>query len=120
MVAQFAEVTELAGSEITGEQLDRMSHRYAWAAHFCHGKDVAEVACGSGQGLGILGSVSKSLEAGDYSEEVLRVARSHYDGRLSLVRLDAQSLPYADGSKDVIILFEAIYYLPDAGRFVRE
>jgi SAM-dependent methyltransferase len=120
VITQFAEVTELAGSEITGEQLERMSHRYTWAAQFCHGKDVAEVACGSGQGLGILGSVSKSLEAGDYSEKVLRVARLYYGGRLNLVRLDAQSLPYADRSKDVIILFEAIYYLPDASRFVRE
>jgi len=120
MSTEFSEVTELAGSGISVEQLDRMAHRYGWAAGFCQGKDVVEVACGSGQGLGLLQSVSRSLEAGDYSENILSLAKAHYGNRFPLVRLDAQSLPYADASKDVIILFEAIYYIPDASRFVRE
>jgi ubiquinone/menaquinone biosynthesis C-methylase UbiE len=117
---EFSEVTELAGSEITEEQLQRMLHRYGWAARYCRGKDVVEVACGSGQGLGILASVSRSLEAGDYSDQILEIARAHYGSRVRVTQLDAQSLPYADGSKDVIILFEAIYYIPDATRFVQE
>lgn len=120
MITDFSEVTELAGSQITVEQLQRMSHRYGWAARYCIGKDVAEVACGSGQGLGILSRVSRSVEAGDYSDRILDVARAHYGARVPLARLDAQSLPYPDASKDVIIIFEAIYYIPDATRFVRE
>ncbi len=120
MPENFSEVTELAGSEITREQLQRMQHRYDWAAGYCHGKDVVEVACGSGQGLGILSGVSRSLEAGDYSERILGIARAHYGTRIPLARVDAQSLPYPDGSKDVVVLFEAVYYIPDATRFVRE
>jgi SAM-dependent methyltransferase len=120
MATEFAEVTELAGSGISEEQLTRMAHRYGWAASFCRQKDVVEVACGSGQGLGLLGSVSRSLEAGDYSGPVLEVARGHYGSRFPLQQVDAQSLPYADASKDVIILFEALYYVPEATRFVRE
>jgi len=120
VITEFSEVTELAGSRITVEQLERMSHRYTWAARYCVGKDVAEVACGSGQGLGLLKNVSRSLEAGDYSEQILRIARAHYGDRVRLTQLDAQRLPYADASKDVIILFEAIYYVPDATRFVQE
>ena len=120
MVTEFADVTELAGSEITFEQLQRMSHRYAWARGYCTGKDVVEVACGGGQGLGMLSRVSRSLEAGDYSDRVLAVARTHYGTRIPLAQLDAQALPYAAASKDVIVLFEAIYYIPDAARFVRE
>jgi SAM-dependent methyltransferase len=120
MAAEFLDVTELAGSEISAEQLERMSHRYAWAADACRGRDVVEVGCGSGQGLGALRAVAKSLEAGDYSQPVLKVARAHYGERIQLSRFDAQELPFADSSKDVIILFEALYYVPDARRFVAE
>lgn len=118
--ADFAEVTELAGSRISAEQLTRMEHRYGWAADHCVQKDVVEVACGSGQGLGMLQRVSRSIEAGDYTESILKMARDHYGDRIPLSRIDAQALPYADASKDVVILFEAIYYVPDAARFARE
>jgi len=58
MAVDFTEVTELAGAEISAEQLERMAHRYSWAAGYCGGRDVVEVACGSGQGLGLLGKVA--------------------------------------------------------------
>jgi SAM-dependent methyltransferase len=116
----FVEVTELAGSRISAEQLTRMAHRYAWAAAFCVQKDVAEIACGSGPGLGLLARVSRSVEAGDYSEDILRIAKAHYGERIPLRQLDAQSLPYSDASKDVVVMFEALYYVPDASRFVQE
>jgi SAM-dependent methyltransferase len=120
VVTEFSEVTELAGTEISAEQLERMSHRYRWAAQYCRNKDVLEVGCGSGQGLGLLLQIASSVEAGDYSEKVLRIPRDHYGARIALREFDAQSLPCADASKDVIILFETIYYVPDAVRFVRE
>jgi SAM-dependent methyltransferase len=120
MAADFTEVTELAGAEISAEQLERMAHRYGWAARYCVGKDVVEVGCGSGQGLGLLSKVAKTLEAGDYSAEVLAVPKAHYGARVRLQQYDAQQLPYADASKDVIILFEALYYVPSAERFVAE
>jgi len=119
-VTDYTEVTELGGSSISAEQLVRLSHRYHWAAQHCAGKDVVEVACGSGAGLGLLGRVSRSLEGGDYSPPILERARAHYGERVRLTQLDAQALPYENASKDVIILFEAIYYVPDAARFVVE
>jgi SAM-dependent methyltransferase len=119
-VTEFTDVTELAGADISREQLERMVHRYQWAAAIGAGRDVVEVGCGSGQGLGMLGAVARSLEAGDYSRDVLAFPAKHYGNRVALSQYDAQSLPYADRSKDVIILFEAIYYVPDAARFVRE
>ena len=120
MAVDFSEVTELAGAEISAEQLERMVHRYCWAARYCGGRDVVEVACGSGQGLGMLSKVAKTLEAGDYSREVLAVPEAHYGRRIRLQEFDAQQLPYADSSKDVVILFEALYYVPSAERFVAE
>jgi len=118
--SDYISVTEIAGDEVTQEQVDRLCNRYYWAGQYCSGKDVVEVACGSGQGLGYLSGITRSLEAGDYSDEILSIARRHYGERIALRQFDAQDMPFADRSKDVIILFEAIYYLPDAERFVQE
>jgi len=82
--------------------------------------DVLEVACGTGQGLGYLAKLARSLTAGDYSENILDIARRHYGTRLDLKQFDAQDMPFEDNSFDVMILFEAIYYIPDAEKFVSE
>ena len=120
MTADYALVSELAGDEVSQEQVDRLCNRYYWAGYYCHGKDVLEVACGTGQGLGYLQSVSKSIEAGDYSDSILSIARKHYGNRVCLRRIDAQKMPFEDNSKDVIVLFEAIYYLSVVEEFARE
>ncbi len=116
----FLSVTELAGDEVSREQVERICHRYVWAAGYCRGKDVLEAACGTGQGLGLLKKTAATLAAGDYSSAILEITRSHYGDRINITQFDAQSLPFAENSLDVVILFEAIYYLPDAGRFLEE
>jgi ubiquinone/menaquinone biosynthesis C-methylase UbiE len=120
MSNNFADVTEIAGTAVSREQIDRLVSRYFWAAQYCSDKDVVEAACGTGAGLGVLASISRTLEAGDYSSSILDVVRGHYCERIPLHQFDAQQLPFEDGSKDVIILFEAIYYLPDPTRFFME
>lgn len=120
MNVSFLTVTELAGDKISQEQLDRMHHRYQWAAHHCENKDVLEVACGTGPGLGMLLSVSSNLDAGDFDNDILEIAQSHYGNRLKLMQFDGTAMPYPDNSKDIIILFEALYYIPDAQLFFEE
>ena len=120
MESDYVSVTEIAGEEVAEEQVKRLYNRYYWAGKYCEGKDVVETACGTGQGLGYLLGIAQSLEAGDYSEEILSIARRHYGERISLRQYDAQEMPYENKSKDVIILFEAIYYIRDAERFVCE
>jgi SAM-dependent methyltransferase len=116
----FLDVTEITGSPISAEQVERLVNRYRWAAHYCRGKDVVEAGCGVGPGLGLLAVTARSLEAGDCSAPILDLARGHYGRRISLTRFDAENLPFADASKDVIILFEALYYLRQPRRFVSE
>lgn len=120
LTTDFLSVTEIAGTEVSKEQVGRLCHRYYWAGEYARGKDVAELACGSGQGLGYLNELAKTFEASDCSEAVLGIARARYQGRVTLKCFDAQEIPYADSSKDLLILFEALYYIPDADRFVRE
>ena len=110
----------LSGSYVSQEQVERLCNRYYWAGKYCHNKDVLEVACGTGQGLGYLSKIAKSLNAGDYSKKILKIAKEHYSNRIALKQFDAQNLPYKDNSMDVVILFEAIYYLPSTEKFVSE
>lgn len=116
----FDTVSELAGEPVSAEQIDRMYHRYLWATEYARGKDVAEIACGSGPGLGLLGETAHSFVAGDLSPGILKRAERHYGSRVRLEVFGAEQLPYADASKDVLILFEAIYYLRDTERFLQE
>lgn len=120
MKPDFSSVTELAGDEVSREQVERLCHRYYWAAEYCRGKDVLEAACGSGQGLGYLAKVARSLRGGDFAPEMVERARRHYEDRVRVSQFDAQSMPFGDGSLDVVLLFEAIYYLPSPGAFLQE
>lgn len=119
-MTNFVDVTELADDEVAAEQVSRVQTRYAWAMERCRGKDVLEVACGTGPGLGLLQSVARSLVAGDISDDILARARAHYGSRVDIRRMDAMALPFEAGSLDVVIIFEALYYVPDAARFVAE
>jgi ubiquinone/menaquinone biosynthesis C-methylase UbiE len=116
----YATVTEARGDRITREALDMMWTRYAFAARYCAGRDVLEVACGAGQGLGALRARARRVVGGDFTESLLGMARAQYGGGIPLTRLDGQVLPFRDATFDVVILHEALYYLADAAAFVAE
>ena len=118
----YSKITETPGLRATQEQLERLYHRYHFAKQFCAGKDVVEVACGSGIGLGYLASFSKMVVGGDIDQKNLRIAQLRYEHNpvIRIEEMDAHQLPFADNSMDVVILYEAIYYLVDPGKFVEE
>ena len=116
----FIALTEISGDEVTAEQVERLARRYFWVGDYCHDKDVLEVACGTGCGVGYIASLARSVTAGDYSEALLEIARRHYGARFAFTQFDAQALPFPDGSFDVVIMFEALYYIPEVDRFFRE
>ena len=119
-MTNFIDVSELAGDEVSAEQVERLCHRYYWAGRHCHGLDVLEAACGSGAGLGYLAGIANSVGAGDLSEEILGRVRAHYGDRIPLRQFDAQDMPFDGGALDVVILFEALYFIPSPERFVAE
>lgn len=116
----FLKVTELPGEEISQEQLERLCHRYYWAAEYVRDRDVLEVACGAGPGLRYLVERAQSVKAGDFSPEVLARAQRHVGTDVELRVFDAQDMPYPDASFDTVIIFEALYYVPSAEKFLAE
>lgn len=104
MGVDYTTVTEIPGSKVTREQLARTYNRYCFASKFCEGKDVLEVACGPGLGLGYLAQKAKKVVGGDYTEYLLKLAQEHYRGKIELLRLDAHTLPFKEGTFDVVIL----------------
>jgi SAM-dependent methyltransferase len=122
MSIDYSSVTELAGAKGSRAQLERACNRYYFASTFCQDKDVLEVACGVGQGLGYLARVARRVVGVDIDSRILEIPRRTYLGRskIEIAQGDAQRLDFADGSFDVVILYEALYYVPDADRFATE
>lgn len=119
----FTTVTEAPGVRASRAELGQMYTRYHWAAGFVAGRRVLELGCGSGPGLGyLLAHKAAKVIGTDIEDRNLVHARKHYQDRkdLELAVIDAQSLPYSAASFDIVLLFEAIYYLPDAQRFLVE
>lgn len=122
MGTDYTSVTERPGLGVTREQLAMLYTRYYMASKFCEGKDVLEVGCGPGIGLGYLAKKARKVVAGDIDERLLDLAREHYKGRtnIELRVFDAHQLPFEDHTFDVVILFEVIYYLAQPERFLNE
>ncbi len=120
--ANYSTVTELPGAGAHAEQLAILYSRYHFASQYVQGKDVLEIACGGGQGLGYLAQCANRVVGGDIDESCLRFAREHYtdDRPIEILQLDAQDLRFEADSFDTVLLYEAIYYLPDARKFLQE
>jgi SAM-dependent methyltransferase len=116
----YSTVTELPAARASRQQLARLQHRYCLAAALAAGRDVLEVGCGAGLGLGLLAREARRVTGGDLTAASLALARRHYNGRVPLLRLDAQALPFHERSFDSVILFETLYYLPHPAAFVAE
>src|SRR4051794_27765580 len=118
----YSTVTEVAGEKASRAQLERIFGRYYFAASFCQGREVLEIACGTGQGIGLLAGRATRVTGLDIDAGLLRRARLAYANRpnIEFVEGNAEELPFPCSAFDVIILFEAIYYLSDPKRFAKE
>ncbi len=119
---EFSTITESPCNRATSDQLSILHTRYAWAAKYAANRDVLEVACGAGVGLGRIAQVAHRTVGGDIDECNCAIASETYHGRreIEVMHLDAEHLPFPANSFDLIILFEAIYYLNSADAFFRE
>jgi SAM-dependent methyltransferase len=64
--------------------------------------------------------VAARVVGADYSPVLLARGRQHFAGRVPLVRLTAESLPFRDASFDLVLFLEASYYVPGMESAFRE
>lgn len=115
-------ITEAPGLLSSREQIERMYQRYKFAADYVENKVVLEIACGTGIGLGLLAKKAKKVVGVDIDEKNIRIAQNTYQNVLNIEvkKMDAHSIDYPDASIEVVLLYEAIYYLKEPLLFIRE
>ncbi len=111
MQASFVSETELPGRSVSADTLRIIAHRYRWASEFIFEKEVLEVGCGPGLGLGWLSQRAKQMVAGDVTKENLTLANKHYGSRIDLAHMDAHTLPFKDNSFDAVVCLATVIYL---------
>lgn len=118
----FTFVTEVPQSRASAEQAAILYTRYDLASRYSEARNILEVACGTGIGIGLLATNARSVAAGDIEPKSCDIARRTYAGRqnVSICRLSAESLPFENNSFDLVLLFEALYYLRDPALFFDE
>ena len=115
-------ITEVPGQKATSAQLDMFFTRYHFLSQFCKNRDVLEVACGGGQGLGYLARAARKVIGGDIDGRILGLVFTRYNDRpnIMVIKLDAHELPFEAASFDVVTLLDSIYWLSDQSRFIVE
>jgi ubiquinone/menaquinone biosynthesis C-methylase UbiE len=88
------------------------------------GKRILEVACGRGGFANLLASRGGIVSGADFSGTALQIAAGKHacdrTGQLDLTQADAENLPYADASFDVIVSCETIEHLANPMNSLRE
>jgi ubiquinone/menaquinone biosynthesis C-methylase UbiE len=121
-VPDYSSITESPGSRASQEQVARLYQRYQFAKELAVDKDVLEIGCGAGLGLGHLARAAKKVVGGDIEEKNVTVAREYYKNRKNITvdSMDAHNIPLQKESFDLVLLFETIYYLKDPKRCIQE
>ena len=124
-VAQEAPVLEFTGERIvpgkTAEELFREHEvRYVFAGKFAAGKEVLDVACGTGVGTAFLRQSGANQVWGlDIDQESISFAKAKYRD-CEFAQSDATELCLPDNSVDLVVSFETLEHLKDQKKFLKE
>lgn len=94
--------------------------RYHRARELGRGRDVLEVACGAGFGALYLFEAAKSYVATDVDSAFVAGLRERHGDVIPIQQVHAELLPFGTETFDVVLMLEAIYYVPIAERFIAE
>lgn len=97
-------------------------HRYHFAARWCEGRRVLDVACGEGYGTALLARHGAHVTGIDISPEAIAHARASYAtlANAAFVQAPCTALPLADASVDVAVSFETIEHIAEQAEFLAE
>jgi len=86
--------------------------RYVFASRLARGKRVLDIGCGAGYGSETLSRTALRVVGIDIAPAVVGAARRTYTGEnVHYAAASAETLPFADGTFDLIVSFEVIEHL---------
>jgi SAM-dependent methyltransferase len=95
--------------------------RYVFAEPWCRGRDVLDLACGTGYGTAHLADVATRVVGGDVDQAAITYARRRYARKNTDFQvMDAAALPFGDDAFDTVVSFETIEHLPDRDAYLAE
>ena len=113
------EISEVSKSTLT---YDEHLIRYLFAVKFVGGKNVLDIACGSGYGTQIMAKNGAREVIGiDINEGVIK--RANENNKLENVKYvfgDARKIELANKSQDVVVSFETIEHLEHVDEYLSE
>lgn len=124
-VGQVAEDLEFTGERIvpgkTEEAVFREhEERYVFAGRYVAGKDVLDVACGTGIGTAyLLHAGARSCAGVDIDKGAIDYAEANYKGCM-FAQSNATELPLPDASVHVVVSFETIEHVRNQEQFLEE
>jgi 2-polyprenyl-3-methyl-5-hydroxy-6-metoxy-1,4-benzoquinol methylase len=94
---------------------------YKFAQQFCRDKKILDVGCGTGYGTAYLAETASSAIGIDLSRQAIRYGTKRYrHPGVAFLRMNAESLGFADGSFDFVISTENFEHLRDQNACLRE
>jgi len=94
--------------------------RYVFASQYIENKNILDIACGTGYGLGFLKNKSKLVIGVDIDIKAVREAKKECNEKVSVLTGDALKLPFADERFDLITSFETLEHLHERRLFLSE
>lgn len=94
--------------------IERIAQRYPHRLPFPHALDVG---CGTGNSTRALAQIAQQIVGTDVSPEML--SQTHLDPKIRYVQAQAEALPFANHSFDLITSCMAFHWF-DQGRFLQE
>jgi len=94
--------------------------RYFYALPIVENKRVLDIACGTGYGVGLLGSKARSVVGVDVDLVAVRGAKNECSENASVLIGNGLGLPFADHSFDVVTSFETLEHLHERQAFLFE
>jgi len=114
--------TEIASDQIASDNPihQRLLRPYQLIAESVKGKNVLEVGCGEGRGVGLMISNAKSFTAIDKIEEVVKSLAVQYpEGKFRQMFIPPFG-EIADNFYDVVVSFQVIEHIKDDALFLSE
>ena len=94
--------------------------RYTFALPFVEGKNVLDIACGTGYGIGLMQAKASFVTGVDVDIDAARQASNECTENTAVLLGNGVGLPFADDTFDVVTSFETLEHLHERGAFIAE